>query len=728
MLALATGEVAAAEPVTPRHTNAAYSSWAIDPTSPGSDIPQVGRSLFDFVVTEPTANGRVYRVPFPFQALIERIQALLAQQEHGGGGRIAIIPMGRSLQRNAPAPDFFSSPRIVFAVTGEPSASERDTGVLLKDRLYVGYVEKTASLEVISYNEAAGRFEFQLVKDYRADAQPRVFYANRAICVSCHQNHAPIFSRAIWGETNANARVAESLRAHGRDQGLSSQANIDFPDDIDKSTQRANALVALQTLWREGCSARLQRPLSQRCRAAAFTAVLQFGLSGEQGFDSASPRYRDDFVSTFRRVWSEKWPQGLSVAQSSLPDRDPLGGTSLSYGGSSGDFDGSTLDWITATHVPPDLDPLTPRPAREVWRFAGTLDTDRFISGWSKFLSAEDFRAIDRHLLARLASKDLHRSAHRARCAAQRAASSKSAYRLECSSDASLRDGIRMTAHFDEAGDGRIDWLTLGTAGSVRDITLSGGSVQRAGPDLLLRAALTRQDLTARLADGRALASIEIRWSAGATDAGVSKPIDVHVEAVVVDDFTLIQQAIDRLLAKQPALFDDGPFVRAGVLRALFLELGTSERSWCCAEAGDMPPPRVDAATLDASAIADPQLRPFFRYCALCHLTNERFPPNFLTGSAIRVARALRQCAPRMQVRLGAWHAPTGIKSPMPPSLALTGLGFGAQQWTDSEELARLKAYVDQLSWQQSYPRNFAGPPAGGYEALPPCLPPESID
>ncbi|HZP92136.1 MAG TPA: hypothetical protein VFB20_04550 [Burkholderiales bacterium] len=139
--------------------------------------------------------------------------------------------------------------------------------MLLKDRLYVGYLEKTGILEVISYNEAAGRFEFQLVKDHRAGAQPKVFYANRAICISCHQNHAPIFSRAIWGETNANGLVAALLRAQRADFSSSAQANIDFPDDIDKSTVHANTLVTLQKVWRQGCSDAHDRAQSRRCRA-----------------------------------------------------------------------------------------------------------------------------------------------------------------------------------------------------------------------------------------------------------------------------------------------------------------------------------------------------------------------------------------------------------------------------------------------------------------------------
>src|SRR6185312_1025052 len=110
--------------------------------------------------------------------------------------------------------------------------------------------------------------------------------------------HAPIFSQAIWGESNANGRVRELLRSQRADFDLSAQANIDFPDDIDKATVRANTLVSLQSVWRQGCQDPQNRSQSQHCRAAAFRAVLQYGLSGEQDFESSSPSYQSDFIST----------------------------------------------------------------------------------------------------------------------------------------------------------------------------------------------------------------------------------------------------------------------------------------------------------------------------------------------------------------------------------------------------------------------------------------------
>ena len=152
-------------------------AWATDPAVPGPTLPPVGRSLFDFVA----ADG----VPFPFEALVRKVEAD-AGCAPGECVKPVLIPLGRSLQRTAAAPDFFAFPRVVVAVTGEGAGP-----MLARDRLYLGYQEKANLVEVISYNEAAARFEFQLVRDYRAGGTPRVVYANRDVCTACHQNHAP---------------------------------------------------------------------------------------------------------------------------------------------------------------------------------------------------------------------------------------------------------------------------------------------------------------------------------------------------------------------------------------------------------------------------------------------------------------------------------------------------------------------------------------------------------
>ena len=412
------------------------------------------------------------------------------------------------------------------------------------------------------------------------------------------------------------------------------------------------------------------------------------------------------------------------MAQSSLLDRNPFGGAVSSYGGGgSGEL---SLNWIAASHVPAELDPLNPRPAREIWRFAGALDANRFVTGWAKFFAADDFRALDAHLLRQRSSDNAQRSVYRGLCTRVRDAAGTRGFKFQCAGNASIVHGVHLAGHIEDSGSGRIDWMNFGSAGQVRDVALDG-SIQRAGSQYSMRAVPKRKGLEARLSDGRAVERVEMRWLAETPEAKQSRPLEVTVEVTVIDDFGLARRAVDRLLANQPALFDGAPLARASLMRALFSELGMTERSWCCIDDTGMPPAALDPPQVSASALAQPELRPFIHHCAMCHLTNERFPPNFLSGDANRVAENLRQCAPRMLVRLSAWRPRTGqrVKSPMPPETALAALGTTTQRWARSEELEQMRGYIEELSRREGKPSDVGGLLKDDYEALPRCLPEE---
>src|SRR3546814_9629102 len=127
--------------------------WAVRASKPGSDKPPAGRSLFDFVATREHDGERVYDIPFPFEALLQRINARAGCGSGNDCLRVVLIPLGRSLQRLAAAPDFFAPPRIVAAVTGESG----DAPALLQDRPYIGYQEQFALLDMIRFNRQEKR-------------------------------------------------------------------------------------------------------------------------------------------------------------------------------------------------------------------------------------------------------------------------------------------------------------------------------------------------------------------------------------------------------------------------------------------------------------------------------------------------------------------------------------------------------------------------------------------
>jgi mono/diheme cytochrome c family protein len=330
-------------------------AWAADPALPGPTLPAAGRSLFDHA----TADG----VSCPVAALVRKIEAR-AGCRPGQCAQAVLIPLGRSLQRTVAAPDFFAFPRAVVAFTGEGAGP-----LLARDRIYLGYQEKADLLEVISYNERSARFEFQLVRDYRAGGTPRVLYAHRAVCTACHQNHAPIFSRQVWDETNANPRIAARLMATGKDfQGIPVARGVDIPSAIDDAIRRANRIAVTQRIWREACD--------PACRRSMLVAALQYRLSGERAFDA------EPLARTLVKGFAERWPAGLAIPNAEIPNRDPL---AFPVGASA----------AAQAHVAAGLDPLAPRAPLEVWTAGDPLLARRVVAGLAELIAEADVRDLD---------------------------------------------------------------------------------------------------------------------------------------------------------------------------------------------------------------------------------------------------------------------------------------------------------------------------------------------
>jgi hypothetical protein len=682
-------------------------AWAAHPAAAGPDAPPVGRSLFDFVATREAGGKRVYDVPFPFTALVGRVAERAGCAGREPCVRQVLIPLGRSLQRVAAAPDFFGYPRVVAAVDGEAA---RGGAPLLKDRLYLGYQEKSNVVEVISWNEAAGRFEFQIVRDYRPGGAPEVVYARRAVCAACHQNLAPIFSRQVWDETNANPRVATALlaaRAAPAAYGVAIRRGVDIPNAIDEATERANLYAVTQLLWREACG---DGAPGARCRAAATAAALQYRLSGDRAFDESAAEWRDGFVATFARNWAARWPAGLAIPNPDLPNRDPL------------PPDGAPRpDGIAAAHVPARFEPLAARPPLETWSGASPATVRRFVAGLAGHLADADVHALDARLAARGAP------ATRRFEVPCEVAWIGGAARFKCvGGDAGAPDAVRLAGRVTFAGD-RI------TGGDVAEVAVAGATTLqhlevRSGafePGMgRLAFGLATRGLHARLADGSTIAGIELRWHPGeVTRRGDAQEATAAATLTARDDFRAVRDALAALAAEDRGVLGPRAFGRAHVLPALFARLGVPAREWCCHDAAGMPPAAIEPAEPGLPDAGPAKaFAAFYPACASCHATAETTPPNFLAGPGERVAAAVRHCAPRIYVRLAMWRLPPGArdKTPMPPAIPSAR--------ADAHDPPAVAAGLEHAAAALVRAETGAEPDLGrlladGYERLRPCLP-----
>jgi hypothetical protein len=558
---------------------------AVDPDEPGPSLPPVGRSLFDFLTVQEIDGRTVQVVPFPFSALLAQVEAEIGLPEPSL--KNVLIPLGRSLQRNAANPEFFAFPRAVVAVDQGPALRPAEAGMLLADRLYLGYQEKAATIEVISYNEAAGRFEYQVVRDYREGGAADVYYADRPTCIACHRNHAPIFSKPLWDETNANAAIAATLIALQDDfYGIPVARGVDIPNAFDAATDRANTFAALQRLWQEGCEP--SEPAdSVACRADALLAVLQYRLAGNRrpALDRDGPG--EAFAAALGGQWDALWPGGLAIPDPDVPNRAPL----------AEPLDPHVLlseaDAIRLTTIERAFEPFEPRPPREVWQAPDSPEhRRRLVHGLAQFIASADIQRLD----AFLWQQDAPTSDIEGACTISTVelADERREIRISCPGP----EGLVLQGYVQLQGravlGGAISRLQI-DGHVLTNLEVSGGTYADTGQGqgrLAVQLQERAVGLHARLPDGDAIRALEIGWPQGGDPApGVAV-------ATVADDFSMVRDAVAAMREQAARGASDAlssaPMRRAALMPALLAALGADPVEWCCLDDATMP-----AATLE---------------------------------------------------------------------------------------------------------------------------------
>ena len=292
---------------------------------PVDHSPSVGQSVFDKLFRSARKSGE-YSIPYPFSRVASSLEEKLGISINGDANSMksVFVPLGRCINRYAGQPDYFRYPRLVVAVDSEHYGENYIDQPFLKDRIFIGYQEISESMEVISYNDEAGRFEFQVVSDYGENTEPKVSYAKRSDCIACHQNSGPIFAQAPWDETDQNQGIYQLLV-----DSLPEGAGIIPPIlrsnavEIDGASNRANLFAMFQQFWKGACDTESVID-SIRCRAGMLELVLRYRLQEQSRAIQGSHLVSNYFAPLSSRTIPEIWPNGISVLSSDIPNRNPL--------------------------------------------------------------------------------------------------------------------------------------------------------------------------------------------------------------------------------------------------------------------------------------------------------------------------------------------------------------------------------------------------------------------
>jgi hypothetical protein len=360
---------------------------------PNTDLPPEGtRSLFDHLLAQNDG------LPYPFS---EFITLLTDANPEGSPPLSLLIPHGRSLLKGQ-ADNML--PRVLVAPDFQQGNTPAGLGLSTQGQLFLGLVEAANEIEVISYNEAAGRFEFQLVQNYCEGCVPRIVYARRPICLTCHQGGTPIFSERPWEETNGQLKVSAQIsntRASTENyQGAPIKQPLAMPERYDELTDVGNFYVASQHIWLDGCGLE-----GNECRRKLLSLALQF--ADQPGlFDPQSAE-----ANELRQSWKDSFPAtGIVVPQSDLKNRDPSGENNnftdwlytlltpdISFGdGAKDNEDLSAFEKLPP--LPPAVDPLTLRAPKQIVK-KSDIDGVYWIA---RFFTDHDVASLNEHYAYKL--------------------------------------------------------------------------------------------------------------------------------------------------------------------------------------------------------------------------------------------------------------------------------------------------------------------------------------
>lgn len=485
-----------------------------------------------------------------------------------------LIPLGRCVNRYAADPEYFKYPRIVVAVDSEHNGSGEWNKLFIKDRLFLGYQEKADAIEVISYNEDSGKFDFQVVSNYAQGEIPSVSTVEDDRCISCHQNHGPIFSRSNWDETEFNDEIFRRIAMAKFGPGYESSRSIGSgAATVDLATNRANMFSLFQRFWQQACRSG-DGASAIRCRAGLFQMALQHRLQ-ESNRTLIPPRLFSEYlVPVSSRNAAMLWPDGISFPSSDITNKNPV-------------LIGEKPHLKSAEEL------KKPRPFLIKWNPENIF---RIVEGIGDFIPLTDIRRLDQILFdipKQTASSHIN---FRGSCRMRRVDEIKKTddenkrsgdISVRCSlTEGALSSGVGFYGNFYiDAGVIKsylpLSSMYLDSSNFIVGLSHQGGHIQDSEGKSFIRLSLldAKQQLHARLPTGAILDSIEISWNPGKLKDELFAGDQVVIgkaKLTALADTGLMDMAIERLVAKADrddhGLFAAKPFRGKKMIDALFAE------------------------------------------------------------------------------------------------------------------------------------------------------------
>jgi hypothetical protein len=263
-------------------------------------------------------NGEI---PYPFTNLLDSFKLDVKE-----GTNILFIPKGRSLVKEYAD---YKNPRIIVRPLGlsidSKEIAERRKEItslgINENDLFIGFAPNHKALEVISYNPKKGGYDFFIIENYEKGKIPKIVN-NPGLCLTCHQNEGPLFSRFPWNESLGDSAISAVL-----EKGNVEDKSNQIMDLIRKANSDRASIegIPLKNKNLERFSSNAVSGFDQSVRTANDSVLATKAceaLCAKGDIECIKSVFKMDYVLSSKGI--DQRIDSMDMKSSAIPNRDPF--------------------------------------------------------------------------------------------------------------------------------------------------------------------------------------------------------------------------------------------------------------------------------------------------------------------------------------------------------------------------------------------------------------------
>lgn len=269
----------------------------------------LGESVFEKIIKDINGSKNNSRVIYPITSLVEKLDEHIYHNENKVLGVI-------SKSFNHQNKNIFSN-KAPFTIYSTFLEGKIDYQV--KDRVFLIYHDHNNHLEVISYNEEEGRFNFLQVHNYSNSGENKLKKAKLNACMQCHKDLVPLHEKNNIIDSNNLPSIVSEIKNDDKNPRRLEKIGEDFifngvmlsqqkmnNELMINSIENSQKIIQFNQTWKKICAYSSDIAEVKHCRANILYHAFILSLSPLEVAKTLSSRSYNIFLNKIDNEFRKK--------------------------------------------------------------------------------------------------------------------------------------------------------------------------------------------------------------------------------------------------------------------------------------------------------------------------------------------------------------------------------------------------------------------------------------